>query len=108
MVRQAKKADIPDWTTAEADNFVKGEVASPCKKRKELEDTLPKKADEETSSGEDDPQKTSRAQQYLFKRDSCFLFVFVLRPLTKHQDMFMYTSASSTGAKLNSSISSCS
>ena len=72
MVRQAKKADIQDWTQAEADNFVKGEVASPCKKRKELEDKSPKKADEETSSGEDDPQKTSRAQQYIFKRDIRF------------------------------------
>ena len=110
MVRLVEKGDIPDWTRLDA-KPVKPELSSPSKKRKALEledEEAPKKAEEDESSSEKDTEKTSRAQTCIFKRDILFLFVFVLLQLTKHQNMFMYTSASSTGAKLNSRISSCS
>jgi hypothetical protein len=80
MVRQVKKnSSITDWTAA--DHLVKGELASPSKKRKSLEDSFasPKQP---LSSGEDDdeedPQQTSRAQNYIFKRDICFFICICL------------------------------
>jgi hypothetical protein len=79
MVRQVNKNSITDWTAA--DHLVKGEIASPSKKRKSLEDAFasPKQP---LSSGEDDdeedPQQTSRAQNYIFKRDICFFICICL------------------------------
>ena len=78
MVRQAKKNSITDWTAA--DNVVKGELASPSKKRKSLEDSFasPKPLSSGEDDDEDDPQQTSRAQNYIFKRDICFFICICL------------------------------